>query len=409
LRRFAVCRDDGRGDGSDEDLGDRRPSHNAYANGSELKDSVGFGARGAYHYKARHGVELTLEFAQTDSTVSDSDVSYDVRKWTIDYLHELKQKKADTKLAPFLIFGFGKFNVDSCDASSAATVVEGGGGLRIFMTKRFALRFDGRIWHYHGIDPVPDGHWFAFDLGAGVSYFLGGAEIGRSRSHQPGNSKDERTATGTETVHDRRGAGSAADRRRSGGSPRHVRRIRAEIESRRERTVSGRQSGRGGAPRVRAASLRDRSRVTPPSTASGGVAAVNGPRPGLVDFQCLYDRGVNCLLCWKFGEAGITHWHRIADGFAGRRPLSTWETRTAPGPVHLTAPSDRAPRVTIPSTCSGRRRGRARDHRPGQGGRGVGRASRPVVFVEGGLPRGGCARAFVRFDAASRRRSWSRS
>src|SRR5882672_8062564 len=150
-------------------------AYNAYANGSEIKDSVGFGVRGAYHYKARHGVELTVEFAKTDTTVSESDVSYDVRKWTIDYLHELKQKKADTKLAPFLIFGFGKFNVDSGDASSAATVVEGGGGVRVFMTKRFALRFDGRIWHYHGIDPVTDGHWFAFDLGAGVSYFLGGA------------------------------------------------------------------------------------------------------------------------------------------------------------------------------------------------------------------------------------------
>ena len=46
--------------------------------------------------------------------------------------------------------------------------------MRVFMTKKFALRFDGRIWHYHGIDPIPGGHWFAFDLGAGVSYFLGG-------------------------------------------------------------------------------------------------------------------------------------------------------------------------------------------------------------------------------------------
>jgi hypothetical protein len=145
-----------------------------YANGSELKDSFGFGARGAYHYKARHGVELTLEFAKTDSTLSDTNVSYDISKWTIDYLHELKQKKADTKLAPFLIFGVGKFNVDSGDASSSATVIEGGGGLRVFMTKKFALRFDGRIWHFHGIDPIPDGHWFGFDLTAGVSYFLGG-------------------------------------------------------------------------------------------------------------------------------------------------------------------------------------------------------------------------------------------
>jgi hypothetical protein len=149
-------------------------SFNAYANGSEIKDSLGLGVRGAYHYKARHAVELNLEFSHSDTTLSDSDVSYDLSRWTIDYLHELKQKKADTKLAPFLIFGIGKFNVDSGDASSSATVFEGGGGVRVFMTKRFALRFDGRIWHYHGIDPIPEGHWFAFDLAAGVSYFLGG-------------------------------------------------------------------------------------------------------------------------------------------------------------------------------------------------------------------------------------------
>src|SRR5207249_2774017 len=96
-------------------------AYNAYANGSEIKDSLGFGARGAYHYKARHGVELALEFAHSDSTLSDvNDVSYDLTRWTIDYLHELKQKKAESKLSPFLIFGFGKFNADSGDGSSSA-------------------------------------------------------------------------------------------------------------------------------------------------------------------------------------------------------------------------------------------------------------------------------------------------
>jgi hypothetical protein len=149
-------------------------SYNAYANGSDIKDSLGFGVRGAYHYKARHGVELALEFSQSDSTREGSDVSFDVSKWTIDYLHELKQKKADTKLAPFLIFGIGKFTADSGDDSSSATVFEGGGGVRMFMTKRFAMRFDGRIWHFHGTDPIPEGHWFAFELGVGVSYFIGG-------------------------------------------------------------------------------------------------------------------------------------------------------------------------------------------------------------------------------------------
>jgi len=27
------------------------------------------------------------------------------------------------------------------------------------------------------------------------------------------------------------------------------------------------------------------------------------------------------LLCWKFGEQGITHWHNTTEGFAGRKPI----------------------------------------------------------------------------------------
>ena len=47
---------------------------------------------------------------------------------------------------------------------------------------------------------------------------------------------------------------------------------------------------------------------------------VNGPEAGLIDFPCLYDREI-VFLCWQFGEPAIAHWHRIPDGFAGRRPL----------------------------------------------------------------------------------------
>jgi hypothetical protein len=27
------------------------------------------------------------------------------------------------------------------------------------------------------------------------------------------------------------------------------------------------------------------------------------------------------LLCWKLGENGITHWHSVTEGFAGRKPI----------------------------------------------------------------------------------------
>lgn len=41
---------------------------------------------------------------------------------------------------------------------------------------------------------------------------------------------------------------------------------------------------------------------------------------GLLDFPCEVD-GQIILLCWKLGEAGITHWHGTDEGFAGRKPI----------------------------------------------------------------------------------------
>ena len=47
---------------------------------------------------------------------------------------------------------------------------------------------------------------------------------------------------------------------------------------------------------------------------------VNGPEAGLIDFPCLLGNEI-VFLCWKYGEPGIDYWHRIPDGFAGRRAL----------------------------------------------------------------------------------------
>ncbi|HKD84226.1 MAG TPA: DUF2203 domain-containing protein [Terriglobales bacterium] len=41
---------------------------------------------------------------------------------------------------------------------------------------------------------------------------------------------------------------------------------------------------------------------------------------GLLDFPCLVGDDV-ILLCWKLGEKGITHWHGMEEGFAGRKPI----------------------------------------------------------------------------------------
>ncbi|HEY7321469.1 MAG TPA: DUF2203 domain-containing protein [Candidatus Binatia bacterium] len=45
-----------------------------------------------------------------------------------------------------------------------------------------------------------------------------------------------------------------------------------------------------------------------------------GLEQGLIDFPCLLGTDV-IFLCWQLGEPAIAYWHRIEDGFPGRRPL----------------------------------------------------------------------------------------
>jgi hypothetical protein len=49
-------------------------------------------------------------------------------------------------------------------------------------------------------------------------------------------------------------------------------------------------------------------------------AQVKDLESGLIDFPALR-RGETVLLCWQLGEDEIEWWHRVDDGFAGRRPL----------------------------------------------------------------------------------------
>jgi hypothetical protein len=48
--------------------------------------------------------------------------------------------------------------------------------------------------------------------------------------------------------------------------------------------------------------------------------ALKDPQGGLIDFYSYRD-GELVELCWKLGEPAVEHWHRIGEGFAGRRPL----------------------------------------------------------------------------------------
>jgi hypothetical protein len=49
-------------------------------------------------------------------------------------------------------------------------------------------------------------------------------------------------------------------------------------------------------------------------------ATIKDPTTGLLDFYSWKDDDL-VFLCWKHGEDTIRWWHRLTDGFRGRRPV----------------------------------------------------------------------------------------
>ena len=47
---------------------------------------------------------------------------------------------------------------------------------------------------------------------------------------------------------------------------------------------------------------------------------LKGPLQGLIDFPSYRD-GELIELCWKLGEERVEHWHRIGEGYSGRKKL----------------------------------------------------------------------------------------
>ena len=47
---------------------------------------------------------------------------------------------------------------------------------------------------------------------------------------------------------------------------------------------------------------------------------LKGPLEGLIDFPSYRD-GELVELCWQLGEEEVGYWHRIGEGYAGRKPI----------------------------------------------------------------------------------------
>ena len=48
--------------------------------------------------------------------------------------------------------------------------------------------------------------------------------------------------------------------------------------------------------------------------------ALKDAQTGLIDFYS-YREGELVELCWKLGEERVEHWHRVGEGFSGRKRL----------------------------------------------------------------------------------------
>ncbi|HET7566357.1 MAG TPA: DUF2203 domain-containing protein [Gaiellaceae bacterium] len=90
-----------------------------------------------------------------------------------------------------------------------------------------------------------------------------------------------------------------------------------------ERKISGNGGGIPPAELAAAAAeveevARDLARLVDEIGEHG--AQVKDLDTGLIDFPALRE-GETVLLCWQLGEDEIRYWHRVEEGFAGRREL----------------------------------------------------------------------------------------
>ena len=92
----------------------------------------------------------------------------------------------------------------------------------------------------------------------------------------------------------------------------------AEYDSRREGATAAHKERHQQARD--AASGAELERLKAIAALNGMGISLKGPLEGLVDFPSNRD-GEPIELCWKLGEESVGHWHRIGEGYAGRKKI----------------------------------------------------------------------------------------
>ena len=92
----------------------------------------------------------------------------------------------------------------------------------------------------------------------------------------------------------------------------------AEYESRREGSTPEQKEKSRQAREASSAAEMERLKAI--AALNGMGISLKGALEGLVDFPSYRD-GEAIELCWKIGEEKVEHWHRVGEGYAGRKKI----------------------------------------------------------------------------------------
>ena len=149
--------------------------NSSFDNESGIEDSQGGGIRGAYHFKAKHALELEIDSATGDHRMLAC-VEVDSLKYSLSYLgnHFIKGHE---KAIPYTMFGVGIIDTDDGTLDADSTFYQLGGGVRYWSTDHFGIRFGAKIYRWRGDGVIaPSKGFFSFDVTLGATFLFGGVQ-----------------------------------------------------------------------------------------------------------------------------------------------------------------------------------------------------------------------------------------
>ena len=153
----------------------------SFDNEAGIEDAQGGGIRGAYHFKAKHALEIEIDSATSDARLPlppgiQPATEFDTVKYSLNYVRNLFIKGHE-KAIPYTSFGVGMIETDNGTASADSTFYLIGGGVRFWSTEHFGLRFGGKMYRWRGDGIIaPSKGFFSFDITIGATFLFGGVQ-----------------------------------------------------------------------------------------------------------------------------------------------------------------------------------------------------------------------------------------